>query len=160
MKQVINHEKYGEIIYEEGFWLGKKWLTVNGVPLNKISKREFQMQDGSILKIQGNFLRGASLVIGTETINLTPKVKWYEVALCLIPFLLIMVWGNVVALCEIVPVVGGAIGGGISGALSFLGLVFIKNVKPIWLKILIAIAVTGVTFGICCGIGYAIVGSV
>ncbi len=34
---------------------------------------------------------------------------------------------------------------------------FIKGVKPIWLKVVISIAILGVTFGICCGIGYAII---
>lgn len=158
MKEVIKHETYGEIVYNESFWLGKKSLTVNGVPAVKLSKKEFELPDGKKANLQGNFILGASILIDTELIRLTPKLKLYEIVMCVIPFILIMVWGNVVALCKIVPVVGGAIGGGISGLFSVLGLVFIKSVKPIWLKILIAIAVVGVTFGICCGIGYAIVG--
>lgn len=158
MKVVIQHETYGEIVYEESFWVGKKTLTINGVEATKISKKEVQMPDGKTAQIQGNFLYGACLVIGAESIRLTPKIKWYEIALAILPFVLIMVWGNVVALCKIVPVVGGAIGGGISALFSILGLLLIKSVKPIWLKILIAVAVVGVTFGICCGIGYAILG--
>ena len=160
MKVVIQHDTYGEIVYNESFWVGKKSLTINGVEATKISKKEFQMPDGTTAQIQGNFLYGACLLIGSESIRLTPKIKWYEIALAIIPFVLIMVWGNVVALCKIVPVVGGAIGGGISGLLSVLGLVLIKSVKPVWLKILIAVAVAGVTFGICCGIGYAILSAV
>ncbi|MDE7439714.1 MAG: hypothetical protein K2N23_04325 [Clostridia bacterium] len=159
MKEVIQNEIYGEIVYEESFWTGKKTLTISGVAANKISKKEFRLPDGRTATVQGNFLQGACLLVESESIRLTPKIKWYEIALAIIPFLLIMVWGNVVALCEIVPVVGGAIGGGLSALFSVAGLVLIKRVKPIWLKALIALAVTGVTFGICCGIGYAILSS-
>ena len=42
MKMTVNHPTYGEIVYAEGFWLGKKTLTVNGVEAAAVSKREFQ----------------------------------------------------------------------------------------------------------------------
>ena len=160
MKEVIQHETYGEIVYEESFWTNKKSLTVNGVSASKISKKAFQMPDGKTATVQGNFISGACLLVDSEWIRLTPKLKWYEIALAVIPFILIMVWGNVVALCQIVPVVGGAIGGGLSALFSVAGLVLIKRAKPIWLKIVIAVAVTAATFGICCGIGYAILSAI
>lgn len=155
MKQTIQHEKYGEILYNENFWTGKKSLSMNGAPLTKISKKEFQTTNGVTGTITGSFLSGACLSIGGETIRLTPKITWYEIVLCLLPFILVMVWGNVVALCQIVPVVGGAIGGAVSALLSFTGLFCMRTVKPVWAKILIGIAAVAVTFGICCGIGYA-----
>ncbi len=158
MKSVVQSEKYGEIVYEESFWTGKKNVNINNQPLNKINKTTFQLPDGEQATVKGNFLYGSKLFIGQETITVTPPIKWYEIVLSLLPFLLIMVWGNVVALCEIVPVVGGAIGGAVSAMLSVLNVFFIKCVRPVWLKILITVAVTGVTFGICCGIGYAIIG--
>lgn len=106
--------------------------------------------------ISGNFLYGAMANINGETIRLTDKVKWYEIVLCMLPFILPLTWGNIPALCKIVPIVGGAIGGAIGGLLSFIGLLGVKSVKPIWLKIVIALISLGVTFGICAGIGYAI----
>ncbi len=159
MKKIIQHETYGEIIFEESMWTGRKSLTINGVPLTKVSKKEFQMQDGTTVTLLGNFLQGCVLAVGGENIRLTPKIKWYEIVLAIIPFVLILIWGNVVALCEIVPVVGGLIGGAISGAFSAVGLYFIKKADKWWLKILIALAAVGVTFGVCCAIGYAIVGA-
>lgn len=159
MKQTIQHETYGEIHYEESFWTGKKSVSIGGTPLEKVSKKEFRLQDGSLVKISGNFLQGASLDINGETIRLTPKLKWYEIVLCILPFILVVTWGNIPALCAIVPIVGGAIGGAIGGLFCALGLFGIRSVKPIWLKIIIALVSLGVTFGVCCGIGYAILSS-
>lgn len=156
MKQIVQDETYGEIIYEESFWLGKKSISIGGVSLERISKKEFRLQDGSTAYLSGGFLHGASLSLNDKTISLTPKVKWYEIALCILPILLTLTWGNIYELCAIVPVVGGALGGAIGGIFSVLGLYFIRSVKPIWLKIVIAIASLVITFGICSGIGYAI----
>ena len=36
MNEKIQNEKYGEILYDENFWTGRKSLSVNGVPLNRI----------------------------------------------------------------------------------------------------------------------------
>lgn len=159
MKQVVQHETLGEIVYEEGAWTGKKTLTINGEQLQKTSKNTFEL-NGEQITLNGNFLKGASITVGGETIQIIPAVKWYEVVLSILPFLLIMIWGNVVELCLIVPVVGGAIGGLISGIFSVSNLIIIKRVDKIWLKILISLGMLAATFGICCGIGYAIISAI
>ncbi len=38
MKQVVQNEKLGEIVYEESFWTGKKTVSVNGSQLEKFLK--------------------------------------------------------------------------------------------------------------------------
>ena len=156
MKETIQHERYGQILYDENFWTGKKSLSMGGVLLNKISRKEFQLPDGTIGTIKGTFLYGACLLINGESIRLTPKITWYEIVLCILPFLLVMVWGNTVALCKIIPIAGGAIGGAVSAILSCVGLYLMRSVKEVWAKILIGISAILVTFGICCGIGFAI----
>lgn len=155
MKNIVNSETHGKIEYEESFWTGKKKLSINDVPLQKVNKKTFVTESGEQLIIEGNYLKGSSVQIGSEKIQLTPAVKWYEVVLSVLPFILIMVWGNSLTLCLIVPVVGGAIGGAISAIFSFLNLFIIKDIKPIWLKILISIAMLGATFAICFLIGLA-----
>lgn len=55
MIQIVQHERYGAILYEEGFWLGRKSLTINGVPLQKLAKKQFQLPDGGIATLKGNF---------------------------------------------------------------------------------------------------------
>lgn len=157
MKQVVQNEKLGEIVYEESFWTGKKTVSVNGSQLEKISKNTFKTPDGETVELKGNFFQGATLNVESESVRVTPPIKWYEIVLSVLPFILIMIWGNSVALCKIIPVVGGAIGGLVSGLMCVLNCFVIKRINKIYLKILISLAVLIATFGICCGIGYAIV---
>ncbi len=156
MKEIVKDEELGEITYEESFWTGKKEVYIDGARLVKLSKTAFRMQNGETAYIKGGYLQGATLLVGTRAVRLTAPVKWYEIVLSVLPFLFIMVWGNVAALCAIVPVVGGAIGGAISGAFGVLNVLIIKGVKPVWLKILISIATFAIVFLICFGIGSAI----
>lgn len=74
-----------------------------------------------------------------------------------LPFALILIWGNSAALVSIVPVVGGALGGLISGIIAVLNLLIVKGVKPIWLKILISIGMLAAAFLLCFLIGSMIV---
>ncbi len=156
MQQTVMHDSIGKIEYNENFWTGKKTLSINDVPLQKISKKVFALPNGEQLSVCGNYLTGSYLQTATEKIRLTPSVTWYEIALSVLPFLLILVWGNVPALCRIVPVVGGAIGGAISAVFSFINLFIIKGIKSVWLKILISVCMLGATFLICYLIGLAI----
>lgn len=156
MKVVIQHETYGEIVYEESVWTGKKSISIGGASLRKIDKKTFAMTDGVGVTVIGNYLTGVKLRIGTTEIRVTPAVKWYEIVLSLLPIILIIVWGNVPSLCGIIPIVGGAIGGAISGVMCVVNLFAIKGLKKIWLKIIVSLAVLAATFGICALIALAI----
>ena len=153
MKTVLEHPIYGKISYCESFWTGKKRLFIGEKELQKVSKKEFSDENGNIIQLKGNYLAGVKFVAGGEEIQLSPSVKWYEIALCVLPFLLILVWGNVPALFEIVPVVGGAIGGALSAVVAIIDLFIIKLIKQIWLKVLISVVMTGIAFLICFGVG-------
>ncbi len=159
MKSVVNHAVYGEIVYEEGFWSGKRNLSVNGAELAKLSKRTFALAGGERIDVTGNYLTGVKMFIAGETIVLTPPPAWYEIVLSLLPFVLVLIWGNSVALCSVIPVIGGAIGGLVSGIFSITNIYIIKNVKSLWLKIVISIAAVAAAFLVCWGIGAAIIGS-
>ena len=154
MNTVIQHESLGKISYEESFWTGKKSISINDVPATKISKNSFRTQDGKEIVISGNYLAGAQAIIRLGESNrcvveLLPKTKWYEITLSILPFLLILIWGNVPALCQIVPVVGGALGGFISALISCANLLIIKSIKQVWLKIIISIVALSLAFLIC-----------
>ena len=71
-------------------------------------------------------------------------------------FMLILVWGNVPALCEIIPVVGGAIGGGISGLMACITLFLMRNTKKVSHKLLIWLGFLIGTFTICFAIALGI----
>ena len=144
MKIVVNHPTYGEIVYDESFWTGKKTLTENGATCFAISKKEFMVGDQKAL-LSGNLFSGIHLSIGQETIEISPRPAWYEIFLAILPLLFLLTWGNSPALCAIFPVVGGAIGGAIGGALggagSMLSLILMKNAKPIGKKLLIGVSI-------------------
>lgn len=129
MKVTVNHPVHGEIVFEENFWTGKKKLSVNGKKLQKVGKKTFAGEGDKTFFLEGNFLTGNRLQAGNEEIVLTPALKWYEVVLSVLPFLLILIWGNSVALCSIVPVVGGAIGGGMGAIFGMTNVMLIKSVK-------------------------------
>ena len=136
MKEIVKHTTYGEIVYEESFWNGKKKLTINGDTAETVSKNEYKINDKKII-LKGNFLTGVSLNIDNENITITPKTTWYEIAFAILPFLFLIIWGNNTYLCTIFPVVGGGIGGALGGVGGLLSLFFMRKVKSTKFKILI-----------------------
>ncbi|MGN1295802.1 MAG: hypothetical protein ACI4U5_05280 [Bacilli bacterium] len=165
MKKAFSHSKYGNITYSETFWLGKKSISVKGRQLNKIDKVTFSGKlngpeaEDAYVTIKGNILKGVKLNIDNEEIEIYPKLKPYEIIMALIPFILILIWGNSYALCSLLPVVGGMIGGGISGLFSALMVVFLRKVDKLYLKIIICVVITLITFLICFLVGLGIVSS-
>lgn len=138
----IKESKFGKIIYEEGFWSGKKTITIGDTILTNVSKTEFEYEEnGEKVKVEliGNFFTGISLKIKEEIVEITPKTKWYETTFAILPFIFDMIWGNVPALCSIFPIVGGAIGGAMTALGGILILNYIKKTSLVKYKILIGI---------------------
>ena len=164
MKADIRDETYGNITYTESFWTGSKSLYINGSRLKKVSKNTFSYCEGEeggekLFVVKGNYLTGIKLCVEGRLIPVLPCVKWYEIVLSVVSFALVMVWGNSVALCSILPVVGGAVGGGISGAFTVGNMLIIKRINNIWLKIVVSLGMCALCFIICMIIGFAIVGA-
>ena len=163
MKKTFNSEKYGIIEYYENFWSGKKKVSINGNLMTASSKLSFQTKiDGVDVKalLLGNMFNGMTLKIDEEKFEVYPASKWYEYVLAILSLVLICVWGNSKALCSILPVVGGGIGGGISGASAFISLVLMKKVSNPLYKILIGLGMIIASFAICALIGIIILGSI
>ena len=139
MNAIINHETYGQIVYNENFWTGKKSLMINGIYLTKTDKRTFlysnEGQSQSFV-LRGNFLRGANITIDKEIIQLTPPLKWYELVLPIIVLIALLSWGNSPVLVSIFPIVGGAIGGVIDAIGGLFSIHTMKSIKSIPLKLL------------------------
>ncbi len=144
MKESIRHPLYGEIIYTESFWSGKKTLTVNGVDAQRISKKEYLINEKRAI-LKGNYYTGACLYIDGELIQLTPKSTWYEIILSILPLVFLLTWGNSPALCAIFPVIGGAIGGFLAGGAFVASLLFMRRAKSPMSKIFIGIGVCAVS---------------
>ena len=144
MRETVIHPTYGEIVYEEGFWSGKKSITVNGTRALSTSKKTFIL-NGQTMVISGNFYTGINLIINGESIVLSPKPKWYEVVLSVIPVLFLLTWGNVPELCAIFPVVGGGIGGAIGAVFSLSSLSLMKKAQSPLRKVIIGVGMIAVT---------------
>lgn len=160
MKATTEHEKYGVITYEEGFWAGKRKLSFNGQELTALDKKNFKLQneDGTATTVTlvGNYLTGVKMQVNNETVRLLAAPAWYEWVFMAIILAFDLVWGNVKALVEIMPLVGGAIGGFIAGFLAVLYLVVARMVKNPLYKVLIFLGFLGAEIGICYGIGAVI----
>ena len=131
------------IVYEEGFWTGKKTITIDGVTLENESKKVFTYTTkildevyGEVVNIEtytlkGNILFGAELV-GETNITVVPKLKVWEIILILLPILLVLS--------------GGAVGGFFGGFFAVLIACVFRKIKSAFVKVLAAIALTGVAY--------------
>ncbi len=138
MKEFVQHPIYGEIVYNENFWTGKKTLTINGVCAQPVSKKEFTAE-GRKFVIIGNSLMGVKIHIDNDIVEVSSKPKWYEIVFAVLPLIFLLTWGNSVALCSIFPVVGGAIGGALGAIGSMTSLLLMKKSKSLLTKLLIGI---------------------
>ena len=162
MKREIYHEVLGKITYEESFFTGRKTIFVNGYflePVNKNTFRRFINNEYEIFNVTGNYITGVTLLYGSKLVEIVPKTLWYEYIIYFLPLIINLIWGNSIYLCKIIPVVGGLIGGAITGFFSALSLVFGKNAKNLSFKLLTICAFVLISFVICALIGYAIVSS-
>lgn len=159
MKEHIHDSEIGEIMYEESIWTGKKSIYINGKLLEKLNKTTFLMKDGeekTHVFLKGNLLTGITIRIDQREIVVSRQPKWYEIALAILPFVINIVWGNNVVLFSIIPIVGGAIGGGICGAMSLMSMLLMKKANEIWKKLLIGIGMLAGSFLICFAIAMLI----
>ena len=144
MTSFVENATWGTIAYTESFWSGKKQLFINGKPLQKIDKKTFSFhQDGKnyTFIIKGSFVTGVKLLVDGQEITIISPAKWYEYVCSIFIFALTMVWGNSVTLCSIFPIIGGAIGGGLSAIMALANLIAMRSVNKIWLKLVIFVGV-------------------
>ena len=139
MKTSIHHVGYGQIEYEENLFTGKKSVSVNGVKLKKQKKNRFDFDYYGIqtpCQVKGGFVSGARLYIGEDILELSKPSKWYEVALSVFICVFVLLWGNLPALYNLFPMIGGAFGGAIAGFGMFMSLIWMRSIKKVILKIL------------------------
>ena len=159
MKNIVNDSKYGQVIYEESFWTGKKNLTINNEKFLKISKNVYSGmlnendEEPTSVELNGNYLKGATIRVNSQIIEVVPKIKWYEIILILLPFIIDMILSFV----PIIPILGGALGALVTFLAGILELTLMRNTTSIAMKILIAILGLILSLGLCLIIGIVIV---
>ena len=154
MVEAVRHPTYGLIMYKESFWTGKKNIKIDGKELKREKRNRFiyEADDGSIKNVttRGNMIfTGVNVVIEGEKIRVTRGASWFEMLCSALIFALIMVWGNNVYLCSIIPIVGGAIGGCISALMAMLNLLAMRASRNFVGKLLVWIGMLIATFLIC-----------
>ena len=152
MKQIVEHALYGRIEYNENIWTGKRDITINGVRLTKAKKNVYVYDTGEAkinVSVQGNVYTGINLAVGEETIEVERKSAWYELACSISIFVIVLIWGNSTYLCSIVPIIGGAIGGAVSGLMGILNLRAMKTIKNVGVKLAVWFAMLVATLVIC-----------
>ena len=152
MRETVSHSIYGNITYEENFWSGKRVLLFGDVELTRKKKNIYVFQNGENeveVKVKGGYLGGVKLLVAGEEIVITPAPKWYEIACSVFIFVFVCVWSNSEALVSVFPIVGGAIGGGISGVGLVASLLFMKKAKTIGGKLLAWLITLVATLLIC-----------
>ncbi len=143
MKASILTEKYGEIVYEESYWTGKRKVNVGGTEFKKINKKIFvgEINGERIgVAISGNYISGVFIDINGEKFRVTESAKWYDYLIAFIWLIPYFVWANSPVLCAILPIVGGGLGGAVAGVFLATGLLLIKSNKNIAAKIGISFA--------------------
>lgn len=152
MKVTVHHVAYGEIEYVESVWTGRRDLSFSGRPLERKRRNLFLYKTGAgdvECRIRGSYLFGTTLIVDGEEIVLTPSCKWYEIALSVLLFTFLLVWGNVPALGAIVPIVGGALGGAVAGGAWYGALYLMRRVKGPGLKLLVWLGMLAGSFLVC-----------
>lgn len=152
MKKYFSSDKYGSIAYEENVWTGKKKIYVGGQVLNKETNKIYSASikgQSIIANLNGNIFKGITLNVGNETFTISEKNTWYEIVLAFIPLLLVLIWGNSVALCNIIPIVGGVIGGVVGAMFSLLSITYMNKAKKPLYKVLIGLGAIILTFVVC-----------
>ena len=143
MRSVIQTQKYGEIVFDESYWTGKRNLSVGGTEFKKINKKTFvgEINGERIgVAISGNYISGVFIDINGEKFRVTESAKWYDYLIAFIWLIPYFVWANSPGLCAILPIVGGGLGGGIAGVFAASALGVIKTNKNIAAKIGISFA--------------------
>ena len=144
----LQHPTYGHVVYEEGFWAGKRSLTINGTPLQAIDKKSFAYGSKKIT-LKGNILTGVILEMDGNEEQIVPKPTWYETLFTILMFSVGIIWGNFPVLCAIFPVIGGAIGGFLSAMFAMINLCITRASKNTLFKFLSCVAFFVITILVC-----------
>ena len=144
MRAVVDDPVLGQITYDENLITDKRTLFIGGAPAVKQKKRTYTFQragTAETAQLRGNFLTGVTLQVGERSIVLMRPMYWYEVLLGCLPAIFI-IWANAspIYLIPGIPVIGGGMGGFLSGLMVVISLVFMRRMKNIFWKVLFGLA--------------------
>ncbi len=168
MKVTID-TKIGLLTYDESFFSGKKVISIEGKEARKISKTKYvitktiQNETGDYVDkeieiyLSGSVMSGVKIYIDDDSYQVLPKPIWFEIVIPILFAVITIIWGNVSSLVKILPLVGGAVGGLVTGLVNVIGfsLSRLNDKKPLKLLYLIGFGI--LAFLACLLIGFIIV---
>lgn len=161
MTTVYNDPEIGNIEFSYSALTERSKVIINGVQATRINKRTLKVdmpEETYEIHITGNVFSGIKFSCKEKVFVVTEKAPWYVYVLGIIPFVMTLVLGTIPTLPKAgFYYVGGAIGGGISGALSAIGIFLAAFSKKHIYRLLILFGIIVLTFLVCWGIGNAIV---
>ncbi len=157
MISFTSHHTYGNITVEESFWTGKKTVIVNGQILNKAKRNTYLLPDGKEIKIKGNVMLGVEAEIDGEKISIGKKATGFDIFLLMLPVLVNIILGNFLPFLLPIPIVSGALGGGISAGIACAFAPKIKDADSKGRGFLWSLAATGVSLAVCIVLGFILV---
>ena len=129
MKIIINHEKYGPIVYKENFFTGKITLTIDEELLVQVDDTHFRYtktKTSEEVSLKGNLLTGITLQIRRDTIQLIEKPTWYVLTISAISLLFILIIGSFDLTEPVFPVMGH-LGGALVGSACMLANIYVTS---------------------------------
>lgn len=130
MKVVINNENTDNktLIYQEGFWTGKRTISYDKTPLTKVKRNIFEYkteETTEYFEIKGNQLIGVTINMLGKDVEVSRKLTWYEIVLSILVFIPCILFG--------------AVGGAVGGALGFTNIMVIRSLDKTWVKIVVSV---------------------
>lgn len=130
MKVVINNENTDNktLIYQEGFWTGKRTISYDKTPLTKVKRNIFEYKTEETtenFEIKGNQLVGVTINMLGKDVEVSRKLTWYEIVLSILVFIPCILFG--------------AVGGAVGGALGFTNIMVIRSLDKTWVKIVVSV---------------------
>ena len=151
---IINEQtKFKELTYEENFWTGKRTITYDGIPLQKIKRGlyEFEYQGKTEkLIVKGTQLIGIKITLFGNTFQIERNITWYEFTLSILSFVacLVFIFLNHFKNAWLATLTGG-IFGGLGGGLFVTNLYLMKRIDKLYIKIILSIEILLLAMLIC-----------
>ena len=158
MKKEFKTKEDELVVVNYNSFTGRFHITYHDKVAYKTGKNYYAVKEDEethVFHVYGNIFSGINVRLRDNIFVLTDSLPIYAYILGFIPFVMTMVLGNTSILSDYgLYYVGGALGGGISGAFSMLGITLAAFLNKHWLKILFLLLSIVVTFFVCLGIGY------
>ena len=148
MKDVCYIDGMGIVTYSENILTGKKRIFLDDIELDKVKKFNYsKLINGKLINATtyGNILVGCKVYIGDHIILVTRPPRWYEWLLGFLPalFSFILIFFNMdrIASFNAMPIICSGLSLGISTLISYFGVIYIRSMKKMYLKLVLSLGI-------------------